>query len=154
MRTIINKGCMHYRKSQQRERILHLLEQTDTHPTADWIYSQLKEEIPELSLGTVYRNLKILLEQGHIQKLPFGSTYDRFEARREPHYHLVCEQCGTVSDFEMPLYDEINRRAQKSSTFKVMRHRIDFFGICDTCQKRVNHHQQQHKGGTHGNKGN
>lgn len=127
---------MQYRRSRQRERILELLRQTDIHPTADWIYAQLKYEFPDLSLGTVYRNLKILMEQGQIDKLPLGSTYDRFEARTAPHYHLVCEECGMVSDFEMPLYEEINQRAQNAGTFKVMRHRIDFFGVCEKCQKK------------------
>ncbi|MBD3344904.1 MAG: transcriptional repressor [Chitinivibrionales bacterium] len=128
---------MHYRKSRQRERILQVLKQTEAHPTADWIYHQLKDEIPDLSLGTVYRNLKVLMEQGHVRKVPFGSTFDRFDAKLDPHYHLVCEHCGKVLDFEMPVYDEINRRAQESSAFKVTRHRIDFFGICENCQKQI-----------------
>ena len=127
---------MEYRKSQQRDRILQILQKTNSHPTADWIYSKLKEEIPDLSLGTVYRNLKVLMEQGHIQKLPFGSTFDRFEAKIAPHYHLVCEKCGTVIDFEMPEYLDINQKAEKMSSFKISRHRIDFFGLCENCQKK------------------
>ncbi|NLD92856.1 MAG: transcriptional repressor [Fibrobacter sp.] len=128
---------MEYRKSQQRERILEILKETKSHPTADWIYMKLKEEIPELSLGTVYRNLKVLMEQGLIQKLPFGSTFDRFEAKIAPHYHLVCEKCGVVEDFEMPQYSEINVQAEKMSAFKISRHRIDFFGLCEKCQDTI-----------------
>lgn len=128
---------MEYRKSQQRERILEILKETKSHPTADWVYMKLKEEIPELSLGTVYRNLKVLMEQGLIQKLPFGSTFDRFEAKIAPHYHLVCEKCGVVEDFEMPQYSEINLQAEKMSAFKISRHRIDFFGLCEKCQDKT-----------------
>ena len=128
---------MEYRKSQQRERILEILKETKSHPTADWIYMKLKEEIPELSLGTVYRNLKVLMDQGLIQKLPFGSTFDRFEAKIAPHYHLVCEKCGVVEDFEMPQYSEINVQAEKMSAFKISRHRIDFFGLCEKCQDTI-----------------
>jgi Fe2+ or Zn2+ uptake regulation protein len=128
---------MEYRKSQQRERILEILKETKSHPTADWIYMRLKEEIPDLSLGTVYRNLKVLMEQGHIQKLPFGSTFDRFEAKIAPHYHLVCEKCGLVEDFEMPQYSSINSQAEKMSAFKISRHRIDFFGLCEKCQDKT-----------------
>lgn len=128
---------MEYRKSQQRERILEILKETKSHPTADWVYMKLKEEIPELSLGTVYRNLKVLMEQGLIQKLPFGSTFDRFEAKIAPHYHLVCEKCGVVEDFEMPQYSEINLQAEKMSAFKISRHRIDFFGLCEKCQDKI-----------------
>ena len=110
---------MQYRRSRQRERILELLKATDSHPTADWIYSKLREKISGLSLGTVYRNLNVLIEQGHIQKLPFCSTFDRFEAKIAPHYHLVCEKCGTVNDFEMPEYTDINKKAEKMSSFKI-----------------------------------
>ena len=136
---------MEYRKSQHRERILEILEETRSHPTADWIYMRLKEEIPELSLGTVYRNLKVLMDQGLIQKLPFGSTFDRFEAKIAPHYHLVCEKCGLVEDFEMPQYAAINSQAEKMSEFKISRHRIDFFGICGKCRKD-NKQSTQRKG--------
>ena len=63
---------MKHRNSRQRQRILEILKETKSHPTADWVYKKLKEEIPELSLGTVYRNLNVLKEQGNIEKLPFG----------------------------------------------------------------------------------
>ena len=116
--------------------MLELLGQTEIHPTADWLYQELKKEFASLSIGTVYRNLNILVEQGLIQKLPFGSTYDRYEATKDPHYHLVCEECGWVEDFEMPQYVEINDQAQKMSGFNIVRHRIDFFGICERCQSK------------------
>ncbi len=128
---------MQYRNSYQRNRILQILKETNSHPTADWVYSKLKAEIPELSIGTVYRNLKVLMEQGHIQKLPFGSTFDRFEAKIGPHYHLVCDKCGLVKDFEMPQYSTINSKAEQISTFKISRHRIDFFGLCENCQNNI-----------------
>lgn len=127
---------MKYKRSKQRERMLELLGQTDIHPTADWLYSKLKREFPSLSLGTVYRNLNILVEQNLIQKLPFGSTHDRYETIKNPHYHLVCETCGCVQDFDMPHYAEINKQAQKMSRFNVLRHRIDFFGTCEKCQTK------------------
>lgn len=69
---ITNKEHMKYRTSRQRQRILEILKRAKSHPTADWVYKKLKKEIPELSLGTVYRNLNVLIEQGHIEKIPFG----------------------------------------------------------------------------------
>ena len=128
---------MKYRRSKQREKILELLGRTEVHPTADWLYHKLKKEFPALSLGTVYRNLNILAEQKRIQKLPFGSTHDRYEVIKRPHYHLVCERCGCVQDFEMPLYTEINEQAQQMSRFNITRHRIDFFGTCEKCQTKM-----------------
>ena len=127
---------MKYKRSKQRERIVELLGQTEIHPTADWLYQKLKKEFTSLSLGTVYRNLNILVEQKLIQKLPFGSTYDRYEAIKSPHYHLVCETCGCVKDFDMPQYTKINKQAQKMSDFSITRHRIDFFGTCEKCQHK------------------
>jgi len=116
--------------------MLELLGQTETHPTADWLYQTLKREFPNLSVGNVYRNLNILVEQKRIQKLPFGSTHDRYEVIKNPHYHLVCETCGGVQDFEMSHYKRINQEAQKISGFNISRHRIDFFGTCEKCQSK------------------
>ena len=132
-----NKEYMEYRNSRQRQRILEILKETKSHPTADWVYKKLKEEIPELSLGTIYRNLNVLLEQGQIEKLPYGSTFDRYEAKIEPHYHLICETCGTVEDFIMPQYADINKHAEKLGSFKILRHRIEFFGTCKKCLKET-----------------
>ena len=127
---------MKYKRSKQRERMLELLGQTETHPAADWLYFKLKKEFPSLSLGTVYRNLNILVKQKLIQKLPLGITHDRYEIIKHPHYHLVCEECGCVQDFDMPQYTEINKQAQKMSGFDISRHQIDFFGTCEKCQSK------------------
>lgn len=130
---ISDKEHMLYRKTQQRQKILELLKHTDTHPTADWIYFKLKDEIPDLSLGTVYRNLKILMDQGEIIKLPFGSEHDRFDGNVAPHYHFICQKCGNVSDFDSSMYRDVSEYAQKKSNFKINYHRIDFFGLCANC---------------------
>ena len=128
---------MNYKRSKQRERLLELLGQTERHPSADWLYQALKKEFPRLSLGTVYRNLTILVEQKRIQKLPFGSTHDRYEVIKKPHCHLACDVCGCVQDFTMPNYAKINKQAQKMSRFNISRHRIDFFGTCEKCQTKL-----------------
>ena len=123
-----------FRQSKQRNRILELLQSTDSHPTADWLYQQLKDEFPNLSLGTVYRNLAILIEQGQVKKIHFGSTFDRFEANKRPHYHLICEACGKIIDFEMPVYNDLNNQAAKLTSFTILHHKIEFFGLCEDCK--------------------
>ena len=125
-----------YRQSKQRERILYLLRSTTTHPTADWLYDNLKKEFPNLSLGTIYRNLTILIEQGLVRKIRFGSTFDRFEANITPHYHLICEQCGKMQDFDMPVDMELNDKASQFTDFKVQRHKLEFYGICKSCSEK------------------
>lgn len=122
------------RHSRQRDRILSLLQNTDIHPTADWIYAQLKPEFPHLSLGTVYRNLSILTEQGLVKKIDFGSSIDRFEAQTAPHYHLICTRCGAIRDLQSPVYKDLNDRPGRLADFEIHEHRIDFFGICLACR--------------------
>jgi len=112
-----------------------LLSGTGTHPTAGWLYDRMKKEFPDLSMGTVYRNLNILNEQGLVRKIDFGSTFDRFEAKTVAHYHFICERCGSVSDLPLPVDDKLNERVSASTGFKARRHRIEFYGVCDRCAK-------------------
>jgi Fur family peroxide stress response transcriptional regulator len=124
-----------YRKSRQRERILELLRSTGRHPSADWIYDRLKAEFRTLSMGTVYRNLSILIQQGAIKKIDFGSTFDRFDANTEPHHHFICERCGAIVDLNLPVDETLNERVSRATPFQVVRHRIEFFGLCDRCAR-------------------
>lgn len=124
------------KRSRQRNRILELLQGTDAHPTADWLYNRLKEEFPNLSMGTVYRNLNILVEQELIDRIDFGSTFDRFEANVGPHYHFICEQCGAVIDLSLPIDPDLDRKVNESTQFTVRRHRIEFYGVCGRCKRK------------------
>jgi len=124
-----------YRQSKQRDSILEVLKQTDSHPTADWIYTQLKPEFPKLSLGTVYRNLGILQEMGKVKKIQYGSTFDRFEANISNHYHLICESCNNITDINLPACKDILNRAEELSNFSINYHQIEFYGICSSCMK-------------------
>lgn len=124
-----------YKKSRQREKILELLQGTQSHPSADWIYERLKKDFKNLSMGTVYRNLGILIDQGFVRKIDFGSTFDRFDANMAKHYHFLCERCGAISDIEMPFDDLLNRKAARAGRLEVRHHRIEFFGVCGKCGK-------------------
>ncbi len=122
-----------HKRSKQRDMILKLLRSTVTHPTSSSIYDQLKKEISSLSLGTVYRNLNILTEQGLIRRFDFGSTFDRYDADISPHYHFCCERCGSFVDLETPVYEGLNKEVEKTTNFKIDSHRIEFYGMCDKC---------------------
>lgn len=130
-----HKNKATYRKSRQRTALLELLRSTKTHPTASWLYDRLKPDFPDLSPGTVYRNLTILAEQNLVRVLRSGSTFDRFDADTGTHYHIVCERCGKVEDIELPAEDGCEREAQEASGYAITSHRLDFFGICPDCQK-------------------
>ena len=123
------------RHSKQRDRILEILRGTKNHPTANWIYNELKDEFHDLSMGTVYRNLNILVEQGLVKRIDFGSTFDRFEARIQPHYHFICEKCKAVIDLDVPVDNTLNNRIADKTGLTPNRHRIEFFGICNNCNR-------------------
>ena len=84
--------------SKQREAIRYFLAHSEEHPTADMVYMNLRESFPNISLGTVYRNLSLLSETGQILKLNMRDSADRFDGRITPHDHFVCERCHCVED--------------------------------------------------------
>ncbi|KXS40649.1 MAG: Fur family transcriptional regulator, peroxide stress response regulator [Candidatus Frackibacter sp. T328-2] len=122
------------RMTKQRKKILEILKSTDTHPTADWIYDQVKEEIPNISLGTVYRNLNVLKEMGKIMELNYGSSYSRFDGNPENHYHFTCVGCGKVMDVDEPIHVEINHNIENKMDCNIDHHRMEFFGQCSECK--------------------
>lgn len=123
------------RRTRQREIILDVLRGTTSHPTADWVYQEVRKEIPHVSLGTIYRNLKTLSENGEIQELAFGSTHSRFDANAHSHYHFVCEHCKTVDDLELESVAELEQRVEKLGGYSVSWHRLEFYGLCPECSQ-------------------
>ena len=123
------------RKTKQKEAILEVLRGTNSHPTADWVYNEVRKDIPNISLGTVYRNLRMLREGGEILELDLCGTLARFDARRDNHYHFRCEKCGRVFDVDMPVDEEMDRKATQNTGFKISCHRLEFRGICRECQR-------------------
>ena len=97
------------RYSKQRELVLHTVEQLCDHPTAEEIFDKAAPECPGLSLGTVYRNLNQLVEQGVLRRISTPVNGDRFDTRMDPHAHLLCTCCGQVLDLEENLLNEIDR---------------------------------------------
>lgn len=122
-----------YKRSRQREKILQILCNTDSHPTASWIYDELKKEFTNLSMGTVYRNLNILIEQGLVQKIEAGSSFDRFDANTETHYHFICRECGGIDDLPMSLFEDFDTKVEKLANYQTEKHRLDFYGLCPKC---------------------
>ncbi len=119
--------------SRQRELILKEIKNTNMHPTAEGIYTKLKKTNPSLSLGTVYRNLNLFLQEGIIDKLVICNGPDRFDADTFPHSHLFCEQCGRVLDIDEAYLDDINSMVEEKTKHKIHSHSIVFQGICEEC---------------------
>lgn len=125
------------KRSKQRERILQLLRSTRSHPTAEWVFENVREQIPHISLGTVYRNLNVLKQQGRIQELDFGEGLKRYDAFTDPHYHFVCDECGVVRDLDVPPQTDLNERVRAAIPGSIRTHRLDFFGICSECLAKL-----------------
>ena len=123
------------RHSEKRDAILNCLRQTKVHPTAEWIYQKLKPEYPNLSLGTVYRNLDQLAKDGEIQKLEMPDGPDCFDHRLQRHYHAKCSRCGRVFDIEMDYMEDLAHRVKDAYGFAIDGHNLVFTGICPTCQQ-------------------
>ncbi len=124
--------------SRQRESIKEYLTSTHSHPTADAVYMHVKEEFPNISLGTVYRNLNLLADMGEAQKITTPNGGDRFDARTDPHYHVICNSCGNVFDLELASehIEEINQIANRHFDGKIDSHSIIFNGCCPHCLKK------------------
>ena len=121
--------------SKQMEAILRCLSSTTSHPTADWVYQSVRREIPNISLGTVYRNLRRLKEEGRIMELDLGSDMSRFDANPKNHYHFRCNKCGHVFDVDEPVDESIDKRVAQKTGFKIDHHVLEFRGLCMDCQR-------------------
>ena len=129
----MERTAKHFRK---RDAILTCLRQTDVHPSADWVYAQLKPQIPDLSLGTVYRNLSRFREQGQIISLGTVKGVERFDGNTAPHVHFICSDCGCVLDLEgIAVPDELRSAVSQNSGASVTGCSLTFTGVCMNCQK-------------------
>lgn len=120
------------RYSRQRELIYNTLCSTDEHPTAEMVYQWLKPANPNLSLGTVYRNLNLLADEGIIMRMPF--PVERYDANVEPHTHFRCRGCGGVFDLDIAYDPEVDAGALTAEPgFTIERHELIFYGLCPNC---------------------
>ena len=119
--------------SRKRDAILACVRATTCHPSAEWVYQQLKPSLPDLSLGTVYRNLNLLADAGEILsiKTPGGSRFDRTV---EPHAHIICTSCSRVIDVPLPFDAQLDAKASEQIGWHVTSHYTIFEGLCPDCR--------------------
>jgi Fe2+ or Zn2+ uptake regulation protein len=121
------------RMTKQRRIILEELKKVKTHPKADEIFFMVRKRIPNISLATVYRNLKILKDRGKIMELTYGSESSRFDGNPSPHLHFFCNSCKKVFDIEQIDFKFDVAKLRKKG-FKVFGHRTEFFGLYKNCR--------------------
>jgi Fur family peroxide stress response transcriptional regulator len=124
------------RMTKQKKVILDVLRGTMSHPSADWVYEEAQKIVPDISLGTVYRNLNILRDMGEILELNYGSTYSRYDGNPENHYHFFCQGCSRLFDVSIPVYQGLDKMVMDTTGFAVKHHRMEFYGLCEECKKQ------------------
>ncbi|HIH1372066.1 TPA: peroxide-responsive transcriptional repressor PerR [Staphylococcus aureus] len=124
------------RITPQRQAILRYLISSHTHPTADEIYQALSPDFPNISVATIYNNLRVFKDIGIVKELTYGDSSSRFDFNTHNHYHIICEQCGKIVDFQYPQLNEIESLAQHMTDFDVTHHRMEIYGVCKECQDK------------------
>lgn len=121
--------------SRQRDAVRQNLMHRCDHPTAEMVYMDIKEDFPNISLGTVYRNLSLLSDLGEIQKITTSAGPDRFDGNPMPHCHFQCRICGCVLDIPFEHQSELNTRAGRNFPGVIEGNSIQFYGLCPGCVK-------------------
>jgi len=125
------------RYSKKREAILEVIRETKAHPSADWVYQKLKPEYPDLSLGTVYRNLAAFRQEGIITSVGVIKGQERFDGETYPHCHFICTECGEVDDLHrISLPDEMAQTVRDTYGVQVECCHLTVEGLCSDCMKK------------------
>lgn len=124
------------RITPQRHAIIEFLIETDSHPTADDIYQKLVSNFPNMSVATVYNNLRLLTRMNLVNELKYFDASSRFDFNSTRHYHAICSNCGKITDFQYPGLDDVEIVASNLTGYDVDTHRLEIYGTCPTCQAR------------------
>lgn len=122
--------------SKQRQEVLKTVRENLIHPTADEVYRLTREKDPSISLGTVYRNLNGLAEEGEIRRLPMPDGKCRFDGRTDDHCHAICRSCGKVIDFSVDL-STLGCKLKEENQFRLSGYEFVAYGFCAECQKQL-----------------
>lgn len=123
-------------RTRQRTRLIEVLRESDAHPTAAQLYEALLPEFPQLSLGTVYRNLEVLKAEGKLDEVPTRGPALRYDGNLEPHHHFVCEGCGTIQDIALREPRALRAGLRRKYRLRARGLRVTFYGLCEECSDR------------------
>ena len=122
------------RNTIQRQIIFNAVLDLENHPSAEDVYNHIKPNYPSISLGTVYRNLNLLSENGKLLKVAIANSADRFDHNIDSHYHIQCSKCKKLYDIDIPYFEQIDNEVSNRTEFNITNHHIIFDGICQQCQ--------------------
>jgi Fur family ferric uptake transcriptional regulator len=122
------------RSTRQRRLVLEAVMETKTHPTAEWVYEAVRRAMPRVSLGTVYRNLQVLVEEGKLKSFVRDGLI-RYDADLDPHDHFVCERCGMLLDIPRATESLPGERRLKSQGHLISGRTLEYHGLCRKCRR-------------------
>ncbi|HUW13750.1 MAG TPA: transcriptional repressor [Anaerolineae bacterium] len=126
-----------YRLTPQRMAVLRILASSKGHPSVEQIHQQVQADFPMTSLATIYKTVTLLKEMGEVLELGFSNDSSRYDGNKpHPHPHLVCIRCKEILDPEAPSVGGLSEQLARETGYKIVSHRLDFYGICPRCQKR------------------
>ena len=129
----MEQSSKHFRK---RDAILACVKATDVHPSADWVYETLRQQMPDISLATVYRNLALFKQQGEIISLGTVGGTERFDGNTTPHVHFICSGCDAVIDLpQIQVPQSLSGQAAGQIGGKVDTCHLTFTGFCSRCHE-------------------
>ncbi|MCP4569338.1 MAG: transcriptional repressor [FCB group bacterium] len=126
------------RITPQRRMIQEVLDKPDYHPTAAELYEDLRRRLPRISLGTVYRNLDLLVRNGLINKLDMGSSKSRYDGNTKKHHHIRCVSCHRMDDINALPAGQTEPQIKEIRGYRILDHHFEFVGLCPSCRNRQN----------------
>ena len=127
-----------FRVTPQRLAVLKILAVSDEHPSVEMIYEKVRPDFPTTSLATIYKTVSLLKQIGEVVELDFSGESNRYDGNKPyPHPHLICTQCKTVVDPDVATVTELSKELANKTGYRIVNHRLDFFGICPRCQSNT-----------------
>jgi Fur family transcriptional regulator, peroxide stress response regulator len=118
----------------QRLAIIKIIAKSTGHPSVEDIYGQIKKDFPTMSLATVYKNIVLIKSLGEVLELGFPDGSNRYDGNKPyPHPHVICIKCKKILDPDLDSLDDMKKEVAAETKFKILNHRLDFFGICSDC---------------------
>jgi len=124
------------RLTPQRMAVLKILAADEGHPSVEQVYERVKVDFPMTSLATIYKTVTLLKEMGEVLELGFSDDSNRYDGHKPyPHPHLICIKCKNIVDPQVAALSELHQEVAQSTNYRILSHRLDFFGICPQCRE-------------------
>ena len=123
-----------HKMTPQRLAVVKILASSDSHPSVEDIYRQIRKDFPTMSLATVYRNIVLIKKAGEVLELGFPDGSNRYDGKKPyPHPHVICIRCKKIIDLDLDSLDEMEKEVALMTDFKILNRRLDFLGLCLKC---------------------